>query len=195
MTPNESEPGEDWEWQVDELVASAPEPAAGDDDQQAPAGPPAGAPAITGLVDWWSLTPAQRASELAALRLWVGRLVACYRWDSSTVPACWEQHEAAIRMLDALRQSYRSALSPDMGGSVMVAWHRDLAFVRQELREYFAGLACRTRHDPVSHDAALQSWAKDIDEHGRLADTWIKGQERAYQAYQRQARDWDPGRS
>ncbi|MDO4900838.1 hypothetical protein [Actinomyces sp.] len=192
MTPDESGPdGEDWEWQVDELIAAADAGA-----QDAVSGTAREeVPPVTGLVDWWSLTAAQRASELAALRLFVGRLVACYRWDSSTVPACWEQHEAAVRMLDALRQSYFSALSPGMGGSVMVAWHRDLAFVRQELREYFSGLACRTRHDPDSYEAALQSWAKDIDEHGRASDTWIKGQERAYAAYQRQARDLGPGRS
>ncbi|CED92458.1 hypothetical protein [Actinomyces succiniciruminis] len=192
MTPDESGPdGEDWEWQVDELLVAA------DAGAQGAVGGAAReeVPPVTGLVDWWSLTPAQRASELAALRLFVGRLVAAYRWDSSTVPACWEQHEAAVRMLDALRQSYRSALSPGMGGSVMVAWHRDLAFIRGELREFFSGRACRTRHDPDSDAAALQSWAQDIEQHGRASRTWTKAQERAYQAYQRQARDWDPGRS
>lgn len=180
MTGQEDVP---WQWQVDDETGTQPGP-------EADAGAGGASPSEAVTIDWWSLSDADRVAELDGLRLFVGRLVATYGWDERTVPACWEQHEPAVRLLDALRRAYAAALLPGQGGDVMVSWHRSLAFVRDELREHFGPGPCRAGvHDEATARAALQPWAVDISEHGREAAAWQEGQARAVGDYQRRVAD------
>ena len=90
-------------------------------------------------IDWWSLTGAERLEELGNLRTFVARLVVDYNLDAGTVPQCWEQHEWAIRILDALYRSYLIATHPTQIGEALVGWHHNLVFACELLREMFTG--------------------------------------------------------
>lgn len=179
--------GGDWPWDVDDDQdvagdgdgAGAGEGGAGGD------GEGGGAGRASAVVDWWALSPADRLAELDDLRLFVGRLVAVFRWDEGVVPPCWERHEAAVRMLDALRCSYAAATGPASGGFAATMWLRDLAFVRDELRGVFRSSSCRGSHNEAVWAAGAQAWALDVSERGRESDTWRRGRAEAVEEYRR----------
>lgn len=133
-------------------------------------------------VDWWALEPADRLRTLGELRVWVARLVVAYDLDARTVPPCWERHEGAVRLLDALHRSYLVAIHPTQVGEALVGWHHNLRFVCDELRATFVSGSCSaSRHV----EPRPQRWAADIDAGGQDSEEWKKQQEAALEAYRR----------
>ena len=130
-------------------------------------------------IDWWALTPQERLEELGNLRAFVARLVVTYELDASTVPQCWEQHEWAIRILDALYRSYLIATHPTQIGEALVGWHHNLVFACELLREGFTGSCTASEHVP----ARPQPWAANIVAGGKDSQEWNRRQEEAMVAY------------
>ncbi|WP_139738213.1 hypothetical protein [Actinomyces wuliandei] len=156
------------------------------DDSDTTADTPVPPPGPASAIDWWALTPAQRLHELGRLRLFVGRLVTAYTLPSTIVPPCWELHEDAVRLLDALHRSYRTATLPGQTGDALISFHRDLALVRDELRTSFARYPCADHHDDHVYQASAQDWAADIATHGKASTTWRRAQAQAWAAYHHQ---------
>lgn len=134
-------------------------------------------------IDWWALTPQERLEELGNLRAFVARLVVTYELDASTVPQCWEQHEWAIRILDALYRSYLIATHPTQIGEALVGWHHNLVFACELLREGFTGSCTASEHVP----ARPQPWAANIVAGGKDSQEWNRRQEEAMIAYRTEA--------
>ncbi|WP_052375320.1 hypothetical protein [Actinomyces israelii] len=156
-----------------DLIARGGGPGGNEDGKDTPFAP---------TVDWWAMRDAERVKTLEELRVFVARLVVVYRLD---VPPCWERHEGAVRLLDALHRSYLIAVHPTQVGEALIGWHQNYAFIREELHAYFAGQAC----SPTTHVRPRPpAWAADINEGGRSSETWRAGQEEAVAAYrQREA--------
>lgn len=123
-------------------------------------------PGPTHAVDWWALSPAARTVVLEPLRRWVARLVAAYDLDSRTVPSCWEEHEGAVRLLDALHRSYLLAADSHQDGEALVGWHHNLDFVRGQLRVLFSTCGCSQEGGHVP--AHVPAWAQKIIEEEHL---------------------------
>ena len=134
-------------------------------------------------IDWWALTPQERLEELGNLRAFVARLVVTYELDAGTVPRCWEQHEWAVRILDALYRSYLIATHPTQIGEALVGWHHNLVFACELLREGFTGSCTASEHVP----ARPQPWAADIVTEGKDSQEWSRRQEEAMAAYRTEA--------
>lgn len=134
-------------------------------------------------IDWWSLTGAERLEELGNLRTFVARLVVDYNLDAGTVPQCWEQHEWAIRILDALYRSYLIATHPTQIGEALVGWHHNLVFACELLREMFTGSCTASEHVP----ARPQAWAADIVAGGKDSQEWSRRHKEAMAAYRTEA--------
>lgn len=126
-------------------------------------------PGPTQAVDWWALSPAARTMILEPLRRWVAELVAAYDLDSRTIPSCWEEHEGAVRLLDALHRSYLLATDPRQDGEAAVGWHHNLDFVRGQLRLLFSTCGCSQEGGHVQ--AHVPAWAKRILEEEHLGGT------------------------
>ncbi|CED91282.1 hypothetical protein [Actinomyces succiniciruminis] len=138
-------------------------------------------------VDWWAMTPDERLETLGELRIWVAKLIVAYGHRSvGSIPRCWEQHEGAVRLLDALHRSYLIATHPAQVGEALIGWHHNLTYVREELRTLFGGCACTdTHHAPLTPP----SWATDMAEAGKDSDTWQACQDRALAAYRQQVQE------
>ena len=134
-------------------------------------------------IDWWSLSAEERLKELGELRIFVARLVVAYELDAGTIPPCWEQHEWAIRVLDALRRSYLIATHPTQSGEALVGWHHNYVLARDLLREIFTGSCTASDHVP----AHSQAWAAAIVAGGKDNQEWIRRHKEAMAAYRTEA--------
>lgn len=135
-------------------------------------------------VDWWEMDPADRVDTLGELRIFVARLVTAYGHQmTGAIPACWEQHEGAVRLLDALHRSYLVATHPAQVGEALIGWHHNLTYIRGELQTLFGMEACTDdHHAPMS----VPQWAADIDADGKESQTWQARQAEALAAYERE---------
>lgn len=134
-------------------------------------------------IDWTTLSPEERLEELGDLRGFVARLVSDYELDGGSVPPCWEKHEWAIRVLDALYRSYLIATHPVQSGEALIGWHHNFVFARDLLREGFSGQCTASGHVP----ARTQAWALDIVAGGKDSKEWQARQVEAVAAYRAQA--------
>lgn len=136
-------------------------------------------------VDWWSISPAERLRILEDLRVFVARVIVTYGHRGlGSIPRCWEQHEGAVRLLDALHRSYLIATHPNQVGEALIGWHHNLTYVRDELKSMFSLAACTDSH----HQAfSVPQWAAEMNEQGKDAQAWKQDQEAALSAYRQQA--------
>lgn len=134
-------------------------------------------------IDWWTLNPEERIEELGDLRGFVAKLVMAYELDAGVIPPCWEQHEWAIHILDALHRSYSIATHPTQVGEALFGWHHNFIAARDFLREGFTGSCTASEHVP----ARPQAWAADIVTEGKDSQEWVKRQEEAMAAYRTEA--------
>lgn len=134
-------------------------------------------------IDWWTLPDDERLEELGELRIFVARLVTDYELDAGVIPPCWEKHEWAIRVLDALHRSYLIATHPTQVGEALIGWHNNYVFARDLLREAFTGSCTASGHVP----ARTQAWAADIVAGGKDSLEWSRRHEEAMAAYRTEA--------
>lgn len=133
-------------------------------------------------VDWWAMTPAARVEALDELRVFVARLVVAYGSRAGSIPRCWERHEGAVRILDALYRSYLIAIHPAQVGEALMGWHHNLIEARDELRALFAAEGCT---DDYHNMIPAPAWAREIAENGKDSQAWTEAHEAAIQDYRR----------
>ena len=89
-----------------------------------------------------SLTAGERDAIMADLRAWVDRLVDRFTLDTRAVPPCWEQHNALVEALSALRDHERGSYAADADPRSAIDWLRAFRDVRGLLSELAAVTQC-----------------------------------------------------
>lgn len=104
-----------------------------------------------------SLTAAERDAAMPDLRVWVDRLVDRFTLDTRAVPPCWEQHNALVEVLSALRDHERGSYAADADPRSAVDWLRALRDIRAVLSELAAVTQCsaHSHRDPPSRRIPL----------------------------------------
>lgn len=128
-------------------------------------------PKYTAPVNWWTLTPEERAMTLGVLREWVPELVRRYDGlPEQVVPPCWWRHEALIQELLGLfqyRQQQQVLESAPPGA--MQDFHYQFNLSIHRLRGWVAMAGCTSA---THEDVRFPKWADpSTPEHARwMAD-------------------------
>lgn len=91
---------------------------------------------------------------LGQLRPWVAQLVSRFQIDARVIPPCWEQHNAMVEALQALRDLERDCFTSNAPPSAAVAWFRGYSEIEARLKEVAAITNCGLRE----HRDARQTW-------------------------------------
>lgn len=89
-----------------------------------------------------SLTAGERDAIMPDLHVWVDRLVDRFTLDTRAVPPCWEQHNALVEVLSALRDHERGSYAADADPRSAIDWLRAFREVRGLLTDLAAVTQC-----------------------------------------------------
>jgi hypothetical protein len=102
-----------------------------------------------------SLNADDRRVVLGQLRPWVAQLVSRFQIDARVVPPCWEQHNAMVEALQALRDLERDCFTSNAPPSAAVAWFQGYREIEARLKETVAVTTCGLRE----HRDGRLTWA------------------------------------
>lgn len=107
---------------------------------------------LAGPVHWPSVPSSEIAERFQQLRDWVEQLIDRFEHLNHTIiPPCWWQHNGHIEALQALKDHERISYADTSPGQAALAWHHDLQFTEQRLREWTTSHGCdrKTHRTPI----------------------------------------------